>query len=92
MWAQGNYNNSTKYIPTQYITSNANDENNVIYVYIGKGNIIGNGYISDTMDGDYRQPKESLYKNFVFQNLTVTIDETFYSQLNELKKTEWKRV
>ena len=76
--------------PVRYIDPDGREDDKSTYLYLGKGNIIGNGYISDTMGGSLNQPKESRFKNFVFSTMIVTSDETFYSKLNELKQQSGK--
>ncbi len=76
--------------PIRYIDPDGREDDKSTYLYLGKGNIIGNGYISDTMGGSLNQPTESLFKNFVFSTMIVTYDEKFYSKLNELKQQSGK--
>ena len=72
--------------PIKYTDPDGREDKKTELVLIGKGNICGYGYISDTMRGSLNQSNDFLFKNFVFEYMTVITDENFELQLNELKK------
>nr|WP_252722153.1 RHS repeat-associated core domain-containing protein [Treponema socranskii] len=72
--------------PVKYVDPTGRQTKDSKLVFVGKGNIIGYGYINSTMGGSLNQSKDFLFKNFVFEYMTLVPDENFDSQLKELKK------
>ncbi len=72
--------------PVRYIDPDGREDDESKIVYFGKGNIIGTGYINDTLRGNLNQPKNSLFKDFVFEYMTVTPDQDFHTQIKDLEK------
>ena len=72
--------------PIKYTDPTGRDDKKSDFIFIGKGNIIGYGYISDTIGGSFDQPKNFLFKKFVFEYMSIATDENFDLQLQEIKK------
>jgi len=76
--------------PVKYTDPDGKQTKDSKKVYLGKGNIIGYGYISTTMGGSLRQSKNTLFKNFVFVNMTVVPEDKVNSQISEFEKESGK--
>jgi len=76
--------------PIKYTDPDGREDNNPKPIYLGKGRIIGQGFIHSAMDGDINQSKDFLFKKFVFEYMTVVLDEKLESELNKLKENSNK--